>query len=379
MSAKDPVHPKLRQHFEDYLTRGEVLTAKELTRYAISNKLPVPPKPVLNKLKYEYKSSAIRQSLKPVKLFATAILDLPGNIDIDFADYLRKHKNANSGNVGFILAASRLTSQIATYPCKNKGADSYKKAIEHFVSSFSAGVWSITSDMESALSKSFCQELSDRFGISFRTIRTRSKASAGEVGVKTVKARLSLSLAARRELLEKKLGRPLTIAERNKSYRWIELLRSITVNINNQVIKGTTIKRGSVTPSDVVKVLEQKYKTRVPLNALSEGLRNYWPESFKDLFFRFSINDLVHLSRPSYYKEKNTFSKHTVTGAYHPIRFKIRERVVRTNKLGIIIPAYKIAYKSNGSELDGIFYEKDLTPSLYPDSDSSSSASEGAN
>ena len=370
------VHQSVREYFEKHLTQGEVLSVKELETFVQKHNLPRQNRRQLQNLKYEYKASAVRRPFRKVKLFASTSLDLPGNIDVDFCEYLRKYKQFNSGNVGYIIAVSHLSSQISTYPVKNKSSESYEKAIAHFVSVFTSGVWSITSDNEAALSKSFRQQMFDRFGLHFKTIQTRSKASLAERAIRTTKTRLTLAMEARREVLEKNLGRKLTISERNKSYRWIELLETVTANLNSIVITGTHIKRSKMTPDLVFKVLEEKWKTKVPLNALSEGLRDKWPENFKDLFFRFQIGSIVHLARDSYYKEKQAFSKHSISGAYHPIQFKIKARVVRTSKTGVIIPVYKIAYKSNGSVLDGIFYERDLTPSHYKESGSSDSEEE---
>ena len=147
-------------------------------------------------------------------------------------------------------------------------------------------------------------------------------------------------------------------------YRWIELLESITERYNDQVVKGTDVKRKHVNKANSREVLAkmldtefiddfQALNTITMSNTLSPGIRRR--------VFRFGVGEKVLLARKADPQLKNTtFSKPSLQGDYGQAVFVVVKQVLRTNREHVLIPMYKLKRSEDGRNKYGLFYESQL-------------------
>lgn len=257
---------------------------------------------------------------------------------------------------------------MQAFPVKDKSAQSYKDALLSFIQFYDYSISSFCSDKEAALSRKFKTFLLDNYGIRCYHILSHSKAYKAEAAIKYVKVRLSTAVEASLEIAKKKAsskGQALSAAENLKLRYWLDHLENIVVHYNQQLIPGTNIKRGSISSANQLSLISALYRTNEPLNLLSEGTRSHWPAEFMNLFFRYKINEKVHLATRSFYKLKNIFVKYSVEGNYHPRIFIIHERRLKTNRRFTIVPVYLLRDTTTGEVLEGIFYAAELIAVLH--------------
>lgn len=158
------------------------------------------------------------------------------------------------------------------------------------------------------------------------------------------------------------LKQRLSIAERaNGDGRWARHLPGILRDYNNDIIRGTSLRRRNVTQDNYLSLLGELRRTSEPslLFNMAEGFRA--PSALARFLWRYAVGDKVLLARRVDYdlQDRHYFEKPSVRGAFGPKVYTVTECRTKMNSDLFITPVYGLG------TLSGLFYESELSPALF--------------
>lgn len=365
-----PDQKKLRLHYESHLVKGVVLTPKELRHFVSKKKLTLRHETeFLKNLSYKYKAVALRKAHRKPKHWVGMTLARFGGLFVDFASFKPRWAKWNRGVRGMILGIEGLSQVMQVHLVPDKSATSYKEAIRSFVDFYEGGLDRILTDKEPALSRKMERAILKPLGIKLVYLQGHSKSFLAETMISYVKRRVSIALEATKEIERRKAkeqGRKMTPADYHRLRNWVDFVPGIVNDFNNRVLPGTKVKRGSVSQHRFLHAIKALYRTETPLNLLSLGIPGKnWPKGFKNKLFKYRLAAKVNLAWRAYYRIKSGFHKPSEKGSYHPKVFVVCERLIKTNRKGVLIPVYRIKGEDDQQVLESIVYPSELVAAKY--------------
>ena len=188
-STTDLMHKSVLDRFKSELSQGRLLTYKELADFARDTQLTVSAK-YLRHLRQKVLATAVHKPLKRPAHWMTIQHPQLGLFSSDYAEYQKKWKRWNGGNVGFIVLVNNATGLWSIKPVKGKDGRTYRAAIKAFArESDLVSLHTILTDREPAIWKSpesFQADMKREYGIDFQFLRRWHKAFAAERAVRDI-------------------------------------------------------------------------------------------------------------------------------------------------------------------------------------------------
>jgi hypothetical protein len=337
-STTDLMHKSVLDRFKSELSQGRLLTYKELADFARDNQLTVSAK-YLRHLRQKVLATAVHKPLKRPAHWMTIQHPQLGLFSSDYAEYQKKWKRWNGGNVGFIVLVNNATGLWSIKPVKGKDGRTYRAAIKAFArESDLVSLHTILTDREPAIWKSpesFQADMKREYGIDFQFLRRWHKAFAAERAVRDIKYKLSMSLLER------------------GGQKWVGLLPEIERRHNAELVPGTEFRRNQINDSNWMKFLDQLYESKdatLMFNSRSVDYQSIASTRWKRLLFRFAPGQKVLASRSGVH-QKGQFDKNTVLGTYakKPV-YEIAQAKLASTKDGDYVPGNVCGYGKAGQK-----------------------------
>lgn len=322
----DDNHRLVIEHFKSELAEGRLLSYAELLSFAKKNRLSI-ARSYLRHLRIKVLATAVHKPLKRPSHWMTIDHPQLGLYSTDYAEYQKKWKNFNGGNIGFIVAVNNATGLWSIKPAKAKDTATYSAVMRAFArESNLPSLHTILTDREPAIWKSpkkFQADMRNKYGIDFQFLRRWNKAFAAERAVRDIKYKLSISLLER------------------GGQNWTRLLPEIERRHNSELVTGTSFRRDEVNDSNWMQFLDQLFKSKdatLTLNSRSIDYQSLSSKRWRKMIFRFHPGQKVLVSR-SGVQQKGKFDKSSVLGTYAKMPlYQIVQAKLRSTKDGDYIP-----------------------------------------
>lgn len=148
----------------------------------------------------------------------------------------------------------------------------------------------------------------------------------------------------------------------NGNNQWVRLIPEFVRFHNSQPVTNTSVKRSSVTKHNYVALLSELFRTEAPTMLFNISATEDHPEPLAKLIFKYQEQDKVLLARRVNFtlKNRNSFEKESVVGAFGSKVYTISRRMAKHNADLWITPVYQLA------EIPGSWwYTSELSPALY--------------
>jgi len=293
--------------------------------------------------------AALQTVLLDQKVFQTVGVTKSGVFFIDYGEFHKSWKRQNGGCTGFLVAVENLTNRLFVYPTKGKDTKQWLDSIAKFIEG-TRDVKIIYSDRDAvATSPKFRRHVQSKYGLKWKFLKKGNKSFLAERYIRYVKIKLSQAL---------KSGV-------SKDRNWTEYVEEIVKTYNNQIIPGTTYKRGSISDVNFDRFASQLFKSKqIDLERYNSFAAGPFESSeWNKRAFKFQIGDKVLLSRAANWKKGvpagGAFAKASVDGAYGETEYTISGRQLRADRnYKILVPVYSLAEFGGNQHLH--FYENEL-------------------
>lgn len=266
------------------------------------------------------------------------------------ADHSFFHPNLaqfNDGHTGFMVFVENFTNRLFVHPSRLSDKVGWTNAVEAFMRQVDH-VSIIYSDCDPVPGKSrtWREQVTQKYGFTWRFVRRPPKAFLAERFVGYVKQKLSASL--------------LSESERKKepALRWVDMVKPLWQNYNKQKILHTSFRRDQVTPNNFETFLSQLKKDAEPeMNFHMSRAGPFSIERWNRRLFKFDLNQRVYILKKidwTVFHGKRKFLKGTQDGTWELTKtFTISGRQLRASKNGDLIPVYAL------KEFDDVDYMGD--------------------
>ena len=341
----------LEEELEDYYfenaKKGIVLTVDELVSWCKDRGMAAPTRSSLRNLRNRWKHLAAHSRFSKPASYMGAMIDKPGQIQIDMFHFKPELSAFNAGCKYFLVGRDVLSQKIACYPCTNKKQTTWEQGVAWMIKHDFPHVQTITTDRDSAVTGTkFQKKIKELYDIDWDHLRSRSKAYAAENGGKLMKTWLSTGLDA------KKAEGKLDPRERNN---WVGMVQGIVDHYNSLPTKGSTMPRRDVNKSNYLDMLAQRFGAKDPTPLMNLGQATNFSPKMAGLLFRYPVGQKVLLARSANYSEvAGAFNKHSVRGSFGLTPYVVTEQVLKSGGPYFLTPCYRLA------NLQGLYYQREL-------------------
>lgn len=310
---------------------GVILTTNQLFQLGLK-KIPTLKKTaVTNFLKRQSEVAQFSTPAKRPYRFQTISHPRIGLYFLDYAEFHKKWSNYNKGCTGFLLAVENLTNRLFVFPSKGKSTYQWEQAVDSFVERVK-NVNVIYTDRDAvATSVSFREKIYNLYNIRWYFMAKGSKSYLAERYIRFVKEKLSQAIDIK------------------KTKNWIDYVKNIVDEYNNERVEGTTFKRSSISNHNFYDFLGQRLKlnrnsalkNKIKLSQdatlLINSARiysNFISEDWNRSIFKFDVGEKVYLARRANWKNEKitTFFKASHWGTFGPELYTITNRHLRATK-----------------------------------------------
>lgn len=348
---------------------GVILTINQLLQYAKKVNKDIKKTDVSQYLKTQELSARFSTPSKKPNRFQTINHPKIGLYFLDYAEFHKDYAWHNKNCTGFLVAVENLTNRLFVYPCKGKNTSQWENAVEQFVD-IVQNVAIIYTDRDAvATSTTFRENIYKLYQIKWYFMAKGSKSYLAERYIRYVKEKLSQALLIK------------------NTKNWIQFIKPIVQEHNNEVIEGTTFKRSTITKENFNEFLSQRLK----INKNTKFIKKYLPnikvsndptllinsariysdfisKDWNDSIFTYKTGDKVYLARRSDWKNQKigAFFKASHWGTFGPEIYTISNRQLRAVKnFNGYVPVYSL--KEIGSE--HFFYASELRKAVHEEND----------
>lgn len=289
--------------------------------------------------------------VRRVKYYQSIHFLRDGLFFLDFGEFHKEWAHFNDNCTGFLVAVENLTNRLFVKPTRGKGTQEWLGAIRQFVE-LTRNVRTIYSDRDAvATSMKFRDLITANFNIRWYFLRKGHKAYLAERYIGFVKTKLSQAMKTR------------------GSKRWIDFVKPICTEYNNQRIEGTSYRRKNIERANFLHFAGQLLKTDDPeMTFHGTQVSPFKTESWNKQIFKYNLNQKVLLARRANWKLRqagerelgqraDTFAKPSMEGGFSDKKYTISGRQLRMDKSQkVLVPVYSLQELDNHLH----FYETEL-------------------
>jgi hypothetical protein len=234
--------------------------------------------------------------------------------DIDTASF-KNYSKKNDGYGYFILAIDIMSRFVWTQAIQSPSGEETAKVLSEILKSGRKPL-KLRSDKGTEFSNKIMRKLYKKYDIDHFVTQNETKANFAERCIQTIKAKLMRYMRSK------------------QTYRWVDVLASITDTYNNTIHRSIKQTPASVSKRDEIKLWKLMYFSKQPIPKIKK--------------YKFNVDEVVRVS-----KLRETFQR------YYSEHWTNELFIIKERSMKQYIPTYSLTDYA-GEEIEGVFYESEL-------------------